>query len=409
MTKRFVSFCLFVLLCLVQSPATALAKGAFGDNPEAIAHASESVVMLNCYNAEGELLATGSGFAALDEGIIITNYHVLGEDVATVQAHTESGLYFDIDEVLCYDIISDIAILKTNAKVDIALLETSDSSDLLKGTRVVAIGSPQGFMNTVSEGVYSGRYNLDTEYILFSASISAGSSGGALFDESGKVIGVTAAYWAEGQNLNLAVPIEKVINLWNKYTIRNGDESLRDAEDVLGEKQGNRYESELLGIAVDFPENWYILSPEETAQAMGAVADTINDETLADQLRQAGSTCDLYAIALDESGDNLNIQLEDLGYLYGVLLTPKEYAEIALPQLKPALEQVGFTNVQIETENYEFAGRDRVSLLVTAEMNGVPVLERMILIKSGQYMASITVFSTDAERVDALLGQFVES
>ena len=229
-----------------------------------------------------------------------------------------------------------------------------------------------------------------------------GSSGGVAFVErmiflkSGQYMASLTAFSTDSARLDEMLAVFEAL-----------DEQV-DTADALGEKQGNRYESELLGIAVDFPENWYILSPEETAQAMGAVADTINDETLADQLRQAGSTCDLYAIALDESGDNLNIQLEDLGYLYGVLLTPKEYAEIALPQLKPALEQVGFTNVQIETENYEFAGRDRVSLLVTAEMNGVPVLERMILIKSGQYMASITVFSTDAERVDALLGQFVE-
>ena len=181
-----------------------------------------------------------------------------------------------------------------------------------------------------------------------------------------------------------------------------------DAEELLGEKQGNRYESELLGIAVDFPDNWYILSAEETAQVMGVVADNIDDEALAGQLRDAGTACDLYAVAMDESGDNVNIQLENLGLLYGTILTPKQYANIALPQLKPALEQAGFQHVQIEMENYEFAGRDRVSLLVTGDINGVPVYERMILIKGGQYMGAITAFSLDLGRIDALLAGFKE-
>ena len=182
-----------------------------------------------------------------------------------------------------------------------------------------------------------------------------------------------------------------------------------DTQSVLGVKENKVYVSELLGIAVDFPEIWYLLSAEETAQVIGVVADDLDDEALADQLRDAGTTCDLYAVALDESGDNVNIQLENLGLLYGTILTPKQYANIALPQVKPALEQAGFQHVQIEMVDYEFAGRDRVSLLVTGDMNGVPVYERMILIKSGQYMGAITAFSTDLERIDALLARFEES
>ncbi|MBQ5522416.1 MAG: hypothetical protein IIT86_06360, partial [Oscillospiraceae bacterium] len=131
-------------------------------------------------------------------------------------------------------------------------------------------------------------------------------------------------------------------------------------------------------------------------------------EALAAQLRDAGTACDLYAVALDDSGDNVNIQLEDLGLLYGAVLTPKQYAEIALPQLKPALEQAGFQHVQIEMEDYEFAGRDRVSLLVTGDVNGVPVYERMILIKGGQYMGAITAFSLDLSRIDELFARFEE-
>ena len=50
---------------------------SFSNNPEAISLASQSVVKLNCYDENGDLYATGSGFAAFEEGVIITNYHVI--------------------------------------------------------------------------------------------------------------------------------------------------------------------------------------------------------------------------------------------------------------------------------------------------------------------------------------------
>ncbi len=217
--KRIIA--LVCVLCILFSlPSAAFAESSFWGNPEAIEQAAESVVMLTCFDSSGNTIATASGFVAFENGVIVTNYHVIEGDVAAIQAHTESGLYFDINDVLCYDVASDIAILRTNARTGLDLLEISSSSPLLKGSHVVAIGSPQGFMNTVSEGIYSGIYILDTEYLLFSASISAGSSGGALFNEDGKVIGITSATWTEGQNLNLAVPIEKVQALWESY--KNG-------------------------------------------------------------------------------------------------------------------------------------------------------------------------------------------
>ena len=228
--KRF--FAIFLILSILVSIIPAgFAEASFFSDPVAIEHAADSVVMLTCYDSDGKPFASGSGFAAFDAGVIVTNYHVIEGDVAAVQAHTEAGLYFDINEVLCYDIVSDIAILKTNARIGLDLLETGSSS-LLKGSRVVAIGSPQGFMNTVSEGIYSGIYILDTEYLLFSASISAGSSGGALFNEDGKVIGITSATWTEGQNLNLAVPIEKVEALWDSYKNGTYVEPKEQAEEV---------------------------------------------------------------------------------------------------------------------------------------------------------------------------------
>ena len=93
----------------------------------------------------------------------------------------------------------------------------ADASAILKrGQQVVAIGSPEGLINTVSMGNISALYRRnDTPDIQFTAPISHGSSGGALFNNKGEVIGVTSATHKEGQNINFAVGISHVIELYD--------------------------------------------------------------------------------------------------------------------------------------------------------------------------------------------------
>ncbi len=84
-------------------------------------------------------------------------------------------------------------------------------SDLKIGERVFAIGSPQGLQNTISEGIISGlRTDGGIRYIQTSAAISRGSSGGALVDEQGRLIGITTFKLREGESLNFAVSIDEM-------------------------------------------------------------------------------------------------------------------------------------------------------------------------------------------------------
>ena len=207
-------------------PVISSANTPFFQDPEKIQLAAESVLMLTCYDKDGNAISTGSGFLAFEDGIIVTNYHVIEGDVFFIKANTEDGIYFDIGEVVCYDEVADIAILRTNAKTRLALLRLGDSNKLTKASRVITIGSPLGLLNTVSEGLYSGFIDNGAEYILFTAAISHGSSGGALFNEDGEVIGITSASFTEGQNLNLAVPINSVKQLWDDYSTGLSTESV---------------------------------------------------------------------------------------------------------------------------------------------------------------------------------------
>jgi hypothetical protein len=184
----------------------------FSKSPKAIDSALQSVVMISCYDAFGELISTGSGFLAFDKQTIITNNHVLNS-AFSVKVSTEQDFTYDVSSVLAYDSAKDIAILKTDEALDVPPLKIGSSEKVKKGETVTAIGSPLGLKNTVSTGVLSGReriYSVGIDELRFTAAISSGSSGGALFNESGEIIGVTYASYVDGQNLNCAIPIEVV-------------------------------------------------------------------------------------------------------------------------------------------------------------------------------------------------------
>lgn len=214
--KKLISIIL-ILVSII--PLCACGDKPFSDNPDAISRASNSVVMLTVYNKGNELVATGSGFAAFEDGIIVTNYHVI-KDGLSYEANTEDGMYFKIDELVAFDADKDIAFLKTNANTKLNLLNLGKTDVLQKGEKVIAIGSPLGIINTVSDGMYSNRRTENgKEFLQFTAAISPGSSGGALFNDKGEVIGITSASYLEGQNLNLAIPSDTIQNVWDDRDI----------------------------------------------------------------------------------------------------------------------------------------------------------------------------------------------
>lgn len=210
-----------IFLCIAVLFAVLWSEGVFSPEPTPfsedtarIESADASVVTIFCYNYEGELVVTGSGFLAYDSKTIITNYHVM-TSAYTCKVSTNQDISYDVSKLLCYSKEYDIAILQLDKDTGLPPLTLGDSSITKKGETVVAIGSPLGIKNTVSTGVLSGRVMEDNMDVLqFTAPISSGSSGGALFDNSGNVIGITYASYNNGQNLNLAIPIELANNLF---------------------------------------------------------------------------------------------------------------------------------------------------------------------------------------------------
>lgn len=214
--KRHLSLLLCALLAL--SPVVGNSSGAgFLQNPDAIEETIKSVLFIAIFDKNEEIAASGSGFVAFNNGTIVTNHHVI-EGADSIWASDEADNIYEIDRILAVDEDKDIAILSIKGATDLTPLILAGNSTLKRGQPILTIGSPEGLKNSVSNGIISAVYDRnDTPDIQFTAPISHGSSGGALFNDRGEVIGITSAIHKEGQNINFAVGIYHVVDLYQQY------------------------------------------------------------------------------------------------------------------------------------------------------------------------------------------------
>lgn len=173
---------------------------------------SPAVVYITTFDANGWLVGEGSGFIVDTFGYIVTNFHVI-EDAYSAEVKLIDGRVFEVKDVIQFNENRDVAILKINGE-DLPVVRLGDSDKIENGEKILAIGSPIGLENTISDGLISNRSRevAKYKYVQISAPISPGSSGGALLNYKAEVVGIITAYFVEGQNLNLAIPINEAKN-----------------------------------------------------------------------------------------------------------------------------------------------------------------------------------------------------
>lgn len=176
---------------------------------------SKAVVIIGGNTKSGEF-GFGSGFLISPSGLLVTNYHVIENMDKLVVALTKKGdtQLFDVNLIVAKDSLRDIAVLKIEGQ-NLPYIAIGDSDLVRVGQTVFALGNPQGLVNTISGGMISQIREREGGLKDFQITnpISEGSSGGALFNKNGEVIGITYAFYEMGQNLNLAIPINEVKDL----------------------------------------------------------------------------------------------------------------------------------------------------------------------------------------------------
>ena len=169
---------------------------------------------------EKKEVSSGTGFLVSENGMVITNKHVVSDTEAEYTALFNDGRKMPVT-VLAHDPVQDLAVLKIEGS-GFAYLTLGDSSGVKIGQTVIAIGNALGeFRNTVSAGVISGLQRSVVandpsgssealqELIQTDAAINPGNSGGPLLNLYGEVIGINTAIAAGAQNIGFAIPVNK--------------------------------------------------------------------------------------------------------------------------------------------------------------------------------------------------------
>lgn len=186
---------------------------------------SPAVFIIEVFTAKSDYpnypSASGSGFFISSDGIAITCYHVL-KDTEFAIVTTLDGNKFSVTNVIFADEEQDIAVIRVNKKSlndnsisNFSYLTMKDSTTVNNGSKCYTIGSPLGLQNSISDGIISNNSRVinNKRFIQTTVPISFGSSGGALINAYGEAVGVISAYYAGGQNLNLAIPLDSIIKL----------------------------------------------------------------------------------------------------------------------------------------------------------------------------------------------------
>ncbi|MEP1199886.1 Do family serine endopeptidase [Tateyamaria sp.] len=144
-------------------------------------------------------LALGSGFILEQDGLIVTNHHVI-DDANEITVLLHDGREFDA-VVVGQDPQTDLALLSIKAGEPLPFVQLGDSDDIRVGEDVVAVGNPFGLGGTVTTGIISAKgRNIGSgpyaEFLQTDAAINKGNSGGPLFDMEGNVVGVNSAIFS---------------------------------------------------------------------------------------------------------------------------------------------------------------------------------------------------------------------
>lgn len=155
--------------------------------------------------------ALGSGVLIDDDGLILTNNHVV-EKADEIKIKLESGKEYDA-KVVGRDPKTDLALIRVEGGHNLPKPAKLGNSDGIRvGDWVIAVGNPFGLGHTVTSGIISAKGRVIgagpyDDFLQTDAAINPGNSGGPLFDMNGEIVGINTAIVAQGQGIGFAIPI----------------------------------------------------------------------------------------------------------------------------------------------------------------------------------------------------------
>ncbi len=163
----------------------------------------------------------GTGCIISKSGIILTSSHVI-EHAKSISVTTYSGKKYQAAVVAILRNKSDLALIKIDTKEDLQLSKFADSNDIKVGQRVLTIGCPFGFKDTLTTGIIS-RIDKERNKIQTDAAINPGCSGGPLLNLKGEIIGINQSIYNPDNNrsnigIGFALPSNYAVDFISKVS-----------------------------------------------------------------------------------------------------------------------------------------------------------------------------------------------
>ncbi len=275
---------------------------------------------------------TGSGFILSENGLLLTNAHVVA-DTDTVQVTLKDGRTFK-GRVVGVDPITDVAVVKIPEN-KLPTVKLGNSQNLIPGQWAIAIGNPLGLDNTVTIGIISatGRTSAQVgvpdkrvSFIQTDAAINPGNSGGPLLNAQGEVIGINTAIRADAQGLGFAIPIETAARIANElFTkgraehpflgIKMTDLSPTKRQELNQQKNLNIQQKTgvvIEGVMENSPAEESGLLPGDVIQKING--KPVNIAALVQKLVESSTVGDILAIEVNRNGKVQTLKVESGSY-----------------------------------------------------------------------------------------------
>jgi tetratricopeptide (TPR) repeat protein len=322
--------------------------------PQLIKKVDPSVVKIYTIDSKNDYESQGSGVIISNNGICVSNYHVfIGAKKAI--AITASGKKFAITKILDYSKQNDLIKFKLDIGAEITAPAALNSLLPQKGVEVFAVGYPNGFRiqgeSTLSTGIISGIREENGEKIIqTSTPFTHGSSGGGLFDGTGKLVGITSGTFSDEvkdrhANLNKVIPVTLINKLTRNLnlTLSMFYENIKNDENFI--KGMIAYESLDFETAADFFTAHIQDYPEDATAwfRLGNSFHQLGRRSLNKEILSSALQCFDISISLDTNYYHPWGQAALVYSILGEIALSKSYAFEAY-QIEP---NISFTNYVI--------------------------------------------------------------
>ncbi|MHB8654679.1 MAG: S1C family serine protease [Terriglobia bacterium] len=197
-----------IFQCLLFSTLFSVCVSAQNIDTAQLFKEDSSAVVLIVSQKSGAPVSQGTGVLVSKDGTILSALHVVeGADSAVVKL--KNGDVYDAVSVIAFDARRDLVVLKVSG-FDLPTLPLGNSNEAKEGDPVALISNPKGLEGSITQGIISAIRDIGDmgfKVIQTTASASPGSSGGAILNASGELIGILSFKVVGGENLNFGIPV----------------------------------------------------------------------------------------------------------------------------------------------------------------------------------------------------------